>query len=152
MNQPKDADRDSCASHCSNAVEMMDVDETWEKIAKFMCRTCGDLARRHPQTEWIWGCLRCGGFTRDVAINFMPTDEFDYPVAARSIALHLEKFCDKDAPYPVMIANAVRDANDELEWAEAARENMASLLDAHKNLDREALGRALNGMLVLLGR
>jgi hypothetical protein len=38
-----------------------------------------------------------------------------YPEAARVIALYLEEFCDKNLPYPAMIADAARKACFEIE-------------------------------------
>jgi hypothetical protein len=40
---------------------------------------------------------------------------FDYPAAARSIALWLKDFCNEDLPYPEMIADAARKAAKEID-------------------------------------
>lgn len=39
----------------------------------------------------------------------------DYPAAARAIALYLRDYCDYDLPYPNMIVDAARRANEDLE-------------------------------------
>ena len=42
------------------------------------------------------------------------TPPFDYPAAARSIALSLAAFCDDSKPYPEMIAGAARQASERI--------------------------------------
>jgi len=36
------------------------VTEDWEEYDKAVCRQCNTLARVHPDTVGIWGCLKCG--------------------------------------------------------------------------------------------
>jgi len=47
---------------------------------------------------------------------------------------------------------AAIDASPNHEWTRSAEDCMNALLDAHERLDRDGLGRALQGMRILLGR
>lgn len=125
MNQEANADEQDAAAPKGSNVGLSDllsadfnpslpVDDSWKISPDYMCRACGDPARLHPQTNQIWGCLACGMTTASVAFMFLPAREFDYPAAARTIALWLGEFCDEGAPYPVMIAAASRRAAKEI--------------------------------------
>ncbi len=49
---------------------MKRVSADWNAEPKYVCRTCGDVARMHPQTNFIWGCLKCGMTTASVCVYF----------------------------------------------------------------------------------
>lgn len=51
------------------------VESSWNYIAGYACRACGDIARVHPQTNWIWGCLKCHFTTAAVSVYFAPLSE-----------------------------------------------------------------------------
>lgn len=51
-------------------IRRIPVAADWKVIPGYLCRSCGDPARRHPETAWIWGCLRCGTTTLSVSIFF----------------------------------------------------------------------------------
>ncbi|HVC35368.1 MAG TPA: hypothetical protein VNL16_17790 [Chloroflexota bacterium] len=48
------------------------VSDRWPALEGFACRHCGALARRHPGTVWVWGCLACGVTTAAVSVFFGP--------------------------------------------------------------------------------
>lgn len=50
------------------------------------------------------------------------------------------------------LAEIVRQAAKDNEWSKLAEMAINRLLDAHESLDRDALGRALGGLRVLVGR
>jgi ribosomal protein L37AE/L43A len=51
------------------------VASDWKPDLGFVCRACGDAARMHPQTNFIWGCLTCGMTTAAVGAYFKPRAE-----------------------------------------------------------------------------
>jgi hypothetical protein len=42
----------------------------WPLLDRFVCKTCGDTARRNPEVKRIWGCARCNGWTYSIVLNF----------------------------------------------------------------------------------
>ena len=58
----------------------------WAPVPTYVCRTCGSVARSHPQTNHIWGCYPCGYTTAAVASYFRTRDE---PADARELAMRL---------------------------------------------------------------
>jgi hypothetical protein len=95
--------------------QTLPVDDGWKVEPDYLCRACGNVARLHLKTNHIWGCLQCGTTTASVALAFMPAIEFDYPAAARALALWLSEFCEETMPYPAMIAEASRRAHAEIQ-------------------------------------
>lgn len=57
-----------------------------------------------------------------------------------------------EAEHIVEIHNAWLEMNHVSSWEESAEKAINKLLDAHKNLDREKLGTAINGLRILVGR
>lgn len=58
----------------SNIDKEMKVSDTWNVIPYYMCRDCLQPARQHPQTNLIWGCLKCGYTTAAVYQFFVRKD------------------------------------------------------------------------------
>lgn len=67
--------------------------------------------------------------------------KLDYPAAARSISVWLEKYCDESLEYPNMVAEAARRASKEIERlhkeiealkAKPTLEDVCDLLKEHK--------------------
>ena len=50
------------------------VSNEWKAEPGFACRACGDVARMHPDTNFIWGCLTCGITTAAVVAYFKRTE------------------------------------------------------------------------------
>ena len=51
------------------------VSADWKPEPKYVCRECGDAARMHPDTNSIWGCLKCGMTTAAVFYYFRRADD-----------------------------------------------------------------------------
>ena len=59
---------------------------------------------------------------------------FGYPAAARSIALNLKEFCNSDSSYPMMIADAAREASKEIARLRAELRKFQELHTDHGGL------------------
>lgn len=72
------AERNRVMTSTESVVDQsMLVDGTWLAVrddqgGAFVCRGCGEQARQHPQTNCIWGCLKCGYTTAAVSSFFDP--------------------------------------------------------------------------------
>lgn len=53
------------------------VSADWKPVGQgqYRCRSCNDVARLHPQTNDIWGCLKCGYSTASVLAHFAESSE-----------------------------------------------------------------------------
>jgi len=72
------------------------VSADWKAEPAYVCVTCGDPARMHPQTNHIWGCLKCGVTTASVAAYFKRVTPVAPPPIGTTLDLYRCRRCGRE--------------------------------------------------------